>query len=98
MIRKNKEGEMNGAEALNLAQETLVVLLKVSAPVTLIGLFVGLIVSFFQALTQIQEMTLTFVPKIIAIFIGLIVFMPYMAETLQIFVENQLIPLLVRAF
>ncbi len=73
---------MTGPEILDVGREGIVVLLKVSSPLMLIGLGVGLIIALFQALTQIQEMTLVFVPKILAIFIGLIVMLPFMGTTL----------------
>ncbi len=73
---------MNGADVLDIAQEGIWVLIKVSAPVMLIALFVGNIIALFQALTQIQEMTLTFVPKIIAIFLSLFILLPFMGQTL----------------
>ena len=67
---------------LDVGREAVFVLLKVSSPLMLLGLGVGLIIALFQALTQIQEMTLVFVPKILAIFIGLIVMLPFMGQTL----------------
>lgn len=73
---------MNGADVLDIAQQAIWVLIKVASPVMMIALVVGLTIALFQALTQIQEMTLTFVPKIIAIFISLFVFLPFMGETL----------------
>lgn len=76
---------MNGVEALDIARETVLLTLKVSAPVMVIGLVVGLIVSLFQALTQIQEMTLAYVPKILAIFLALYLFLPYMSTSLNEF-------------
>ena len=78
---------MNGADVLDIAQEAIWVLIKVSGPVMMVALFVGLIIALFQALTQIQEMTLTFVPKIIAIFISLFLFLPFMGETLADFMN-----------
>jgi len=59
---------MDEAEVLEIAREGIVVLVKVSAPVMLVGMIIGLIISLFQALTSIQEMTLSFVPKILVIF------------------------------
>ena len=56
----------------SIGTQTIEVILVVSAPILLIGMIVGLAVSIFQAVTQIQEMTLTFVPKIIAVFIALL--------------------------
>ena len=78
---------MDSVTALEIGRESIFILLKISMPLMLIALFVGLIVSFFQAITQIQEMTLTFVPKIIAIFIALIVFLPFMGGELSVFSE-----------
>jgi len=54
----------------------------VSAPLMLVGLFIGVAISLFQALTQIQEMTLVFVPKIIAIFVAMLVALPFMGATM----------------
>ena len=62
---------MNGADVIDVAQDALWVLIKVAGPVMIVALVVGLFISMFQALTQIQEITLTFVPKIVAIFISL---------------------------
>jgi flagellar biosynthetic protein FliQ len=76
---------MNGVETLDLARETIWLTIKVSAPVMVIGLVVGLVVSLFQALTQIQEMTLAYVPKILAIFLALYLFMPYMSNCMNEF-------------
>ena len=59
--------------------------LIVSAPVLLVSLVVGLVISLFQAVTQIQEFTLTFVPKIIAVFVTLFLFFPWIARTLVTF-------------
>lgn len=66
----------------DLARQAIWVMLKVGAPMMIVALVVGLIVSLLQALTQIQEMTLTFVPKIIVIFIATIIFLPFMMTTL----------------
>ncbi|MBA5779290.1 flagellar biosynthesis protein FliQ [Stappia sp. F7233] len=79
---------MNGAEVLDLAREGLWTLIIVAAPVMLVGLLVGVIIALFQALTQIQEMTLVFVPKIIAIFVTLLVALPFMGQTLAAFTNR----------
>ncbi|MTI19284.1 flagellar biosynthesis protein FliQ [Rhodobacteraceae bacterium RKSG542] len=79
---------MNGAEVLDIASDGIWTLIKVSAPVMLVGLVVGVIVSLFQALTQIQEATLVFVPKILSIFIGLLVALPFMGELMGSFTER----------
>ncbi len=74
---------MTGAETLDIARDAIFTLIIVSAPVMLVGLVVGLAISLLQALTQIQEMTISFVPKILAIFISLLVALPFMAEKLH---------------
>jgi len=76
---------MTGGEVMDVAQQAIWTLLKVSAPVLIIALVVGLIIALFQALTQIQEMTLTFVPKILAIFVSMLVLLPFMGQTLSLF-------------
>ena len=73
---------MDTAEVIELGRQTLIVFLKVSMPLLLISLLVGIIISLFQALTQIQEMTLTFVPKLVIMFASLILLMPFMSHTL----------------
>jgi flagellar biosynthetic protein FliQ len=79
---------MDPNTAIDIAKEAIFVLLKISLPLMLVALVVGLIVSIFQALTQIQEQTLTFVPKVVAIFIALIIFLPYIGGQLSVFSES----------
>jgi flagellar biosynthesis protein FliQ len=74
---------MTGPEVLDVARDAVVTLLLVSAPLMLVGLIVGVAVSLFQALTQIQEQTLVFVPKILAIFLALLIVLPFMADVLH---------------
>ena len=74
---------MTGPEVLDVAREAIYTLIIVSAPVMLVGLAVGVAISLVQALTQIQEMTLAFVPKILAIFVSLLIALPFMAEKLN---------------
>ena len=74
---------MNGPEVLDVARDAILTIVLVSSPLMLIGLAVGIVISLFQALTQIQEMTLVFVPKILAIFIAMLVALPFMADLLQ---------------
>ena len=74
---------MNEAQALDIAREAIYALLIVSSPLMLIGLAVGQVIAVFQALTQIQEVTLTFVPKIIIIFLAMLVLLPFMLRHLQ---------------
>lgn len=79
---------MEEAEVLAISRDAIIVLLKISLPLMLVAMAVGLIISLFQALTQIQEMTLSFVPKIVAIFVAAILLMPYMLGTLKAFTEE----------
>lgn len=74
---------MEAADVLDVARDAILVTVLVSSPVMLVGLVVGLVIALFQALTQIQEMTLTFVPKIIAIFLSLLLFMPFMGQQMD---------------
>jgi flagellar biosynthetic protein FliQ len=74
---------MTGPEVLDVARDAIITLIVVSAPVMLVGLAVGVGISLLQALTQIQEMTLAFVPKILAIFVTLLISLPFMAQSLQ---------------
>ncbi|WP_404403239.1 flagellar biosynthesis protein FliQ [Pelagibacterium halotolerans] len=73
---------MSGAEVLDIAREGIWVLIIISAPMMIVGLVVGVIIALFQALTQIQEMTLVFVPKILAIFVTLLIALPFMGATM----------------
>ena len=74
---------MTGAVVLDLAREGIWVMILVAAPMMIVGLVVGVVIALFQALTQIQEMTLVFVPKIMAIFVTMILALPFMADLLQ---------------
>lgn len=69
---------MTPVEVVDIGRSAIWVLLKTAAPIMIIALSVGLVVSLFQALTQMQEMTLAFVPKIISIFLAIIALAPYM--------------------
>lgn len=73
---------MSGAAILDISREGIVTFLKVGGPLMIIALLVGLVVSLVQALTQIQEQTLVYVPKIVAVFGGMLLFMPFMADAL----------------
>jgi flagellar biosynthetic protein FliQ len=74
---------MNGAEILDVARDGILTLILVSAPLMFVALIVGVAISLLQALTQIQEMTLVFVPKIIAIFLAMLIALPFMGDVLQ---------------
>ena len=81
--RRREKATMTGAEVLDVARDAILTLVLVASPLMLIGLVVGVVISLFQALTQIQEMTLVFVPKILAIFVAMLVALPFMADLLQ---------------
>ena len=74
---------MTPESVMTLAHQAMYVALLLSAPLLLVALVVGLIVSLFQAATQINESTLTFIPKMIAVLVVLIVMAPWMLEVLQ---------------
>jgi flagellar biosynthetic protein FliQ len=78
---------MTGPEVVDVAREGIVVFFKAGMPVMLLGLLIGFVISLFQALTQIQEQTLVYVPKIVATFLGLLLFMPFMADALSAYMQ-----------
>jgi flagellar biosynthesis protein FliQ len=79
------EGEhmMSGPEVMDVARDAIMTLLLVAGPLMLVGLVVGVAISLLQALTQIQETTLVFIPKILAIFLALLIALPFMADVLH---------------
>ena len=79
---------MNSTEVIEIAREAILVALKVGSPILLLALTVGVAIALFQALTQMQEMTLSFVPKIVTIFASLFVLLPFMLSTLVTFTEG----------
>lgn len=79
---------MNQTEIIDVVREAILISLQLGAPIMLIGLAVGVSIALLQALTQIQEITLVFVPKIIAIFLAIFVFFPGMASILVAFMES----------
>lgn len=79
---------MTQSDVVTIMQQALYTILLVSAPVLLVSLIVGLIISIFQATTQIHEQTLSFAPKIIAIFISLVAFGPWMINELMDFTNK----------
>jgi flagellar biosynthetic protein FliQ len=81
---------MNSEFVIGLAGQALFTVLKVSAPMLGIGLIVGLLVSIFQATTQIQEQTLAFVPKIIAVFLAILIFGPWILNIMVDFTSQLL--------
>jgi flagellar biosynthetic protein FliQ len=78
---------VNAEQVFDILRESMIVTLIVAGPPMAIGLVVGIIISLFQAMTQIQEMTLTFVPKLITLFVTMVIFMPFMLATMIKFTE-----------
>jgi flagellar biosynthetic protein FliQ len=76
---------MNAETVIGIARQAIQVTLLVSLPILGIGLVVGVVISLIQAATQIQEMTLTFVPKIVSIFVGLLLLLPWIMNHLVTF-------------
>jgi flagellar biosynthetic protein FliQ len=74
---------LEGSAVLDIAREAIVTLIMVSGPIMLVALVVGILIALFQALTSIQEATLTFVPKILLVFVILLVLLPFMAGRLE---------------
>ena len=74
---------MTGPEVLDVARDAIYTLIVVASPIMVVGLVVGVAISLLQALTQIQEMTISFIPKILAIFVTLLIALPFMAEKLH---------------
>ncbi|MEC0231554.1 MULTISPECIES: flagellar biosynthesis protein FliQ [Paenibacillus] len=81
---------MGSEFVIRIAGEAVYTVLKASAPMLVIGLVVGLMVSVFQATTQIQEQTLAFVPKIVAVLLSILIFGPWIMNTLVDFTFNLL--------
>ena len=79
---------MNEVEILEISRDAIITLLKVVTPILSVALFVGLIIGIFQALTQIQEMTLAFVPKIISVFVVMILLFPFMLNQMRTLTES----------
>jgi flagellar biosynthesis protein FliQ len=84
---------VNQNAALDVVRNALTLTLLLSAPVLAFGLIVGLIVSIFQAVTQINEMTLAYIPKILAVFVALAIFGPWMLQLMLNFSSNIFISL-----
>ncbi|GIV20427.1 MAG: flagellar biosynthetic protein FliQ [Armatimonadota bacterium] len=76
---------MTEAQVLEVGRQALWVLVQIALPVLIFGMVAGVLVSLFQAVTQIQEVTLTFVPKIAAVVIALVIFGPWMLATMVAF-------------
>lgn len=79
---------MDEAAILEVGRNGIWVLLMMAGPIMMAGLLIGLVIALFQALTTIQEMTLTFVPKILVIFVSLVLLLPFMMTTLIEFAQE----------
>jgi flagellar biosynthetic protein FliQ len=79
---------MSGAEVLDVGRDAIWLTLQLCAPILLVGLVVGVAIGLMQALTQIQEATLVYAPKILAIFVALLIFMPLMGELMGGFMRQ----------
>ena len=79
---------MTPADSVDFARESIWVLLEIAAPAMIIALIVGIGIGLIQALTQIQEMTLVFVPKIIAIFLVLLITLPFAGSAMSSFMND----------
>ncbi|GAA0618591.1 flagellar biosynthesis protein FliQ [Brevundimonas kwangchunensis] len=79
---------MNGTEVLDVGRDALWLTIQLCAPILLVGLVVGVVIGLFQALTQIQEQSLVYAPKIIAIFVSLLLFLPLMGALLGGFMRT----------
>ena len=84
---------MSGELVIQIGQEALMIVMIVAAPMLGLGLIVGLLVSVFQATTSIQEQTLAFIPKIIAVFVAILVFGPWMLQIMTEYVTGILVNL-----
>ena len=78
---------------MELGRRVLLMALFICAPMMIVGLVIGVTVSLIQAVTQVQEMTLTFVPKIVAMVLATIVFMPYISQKLMVFATEMFSPM-----
>ena len=79
---------MSGDVVIQMAQQAIMVVLLISAPMLGLGLAVGLLVSVFQATTSIQEQTLAFSPKIVAVFVAILIFGPWMLRLMVDYVTT----------
>ncbi|GGL44032.1 flagellar biosynthesis protein FliQ [Sporolactobacillus putidus] len=79
---------MSSEMVLSIADQSVMVILMVGGPLLVLSLVIGLVVSIFQAATQIQEQTLAFIPKIASVLFGLILFGPWMLSKMLAFTEN----------
>ena len=79
---------MNGAQVLDVARDAIWLTLQLSAPIMVVGLIVGVVIGLFQALTQVQEATLIFAPKILIVFVTLLITLPVMGALMGGFMRH----------
>ncbi|MDE1152314.1 MAG: flagellar biosynthetic protein FliQ [Micavibrio sp.] len=79
---------MDELEVVDFAREAIILTIQLSAPIMMIGLVVGVIIALIQALTQIQEMTLAFVPKMMAIYLAIFLLFPVFAQSMSGFMQH----------
>jgi flagellar biosynthetic protein FliQ len=75
-------------DIVDIGRSAMIVTLLASAPMLLSGMVVGLLISIFQSVTQIQEITLTFVPKIVVVLVAFVIFLPWMSDVILVFVRD----------
>jgi flagellar biosynthetic protein FliQ len=79
---------MNQDTVVNLATQAMTLALKIAGPILLVGLVIGLVVSIFQAVTQIQEQSLSFIPKVVALAVLILVLGPWMLDQMVTYAQN----------
>lgn len=79
---------MNEAEVIEIGREAILVMLQMTMPLMVISLIVGVVISLFQAMTQIQEQTITFAPKLLVMFVALLALLPFMINSITNFTER----------
>lgn len=79
---------MNENEIIDISREAIMLVIQIGLPVMAVGLFVGVAIALVQALTQVQEITLVFVPKILAIFMAIFIFLPGFATVMISFMNS----------
>ena len=79
---------MTEGQVMDVVRQALFLIIECAAPLLIISLVVGLVISIFQTLTSIQEQTLTFVPKIVAVFVGMMIFGTWMLNNITEFMEE----------
>ena len=79
---------MSGSEVLDVGREAIWLTLQLCTPILMVGLIVGVAIGFFQALTQIQEQSLVYAPKILAVFLALLIFLPMMGALMAGFMRQ----------